>query len=144
MSLHLIKLSVGAGRVADLAAWQAGRLAEATRAGHADELYHITRMVPKRRDELLDGGSIYWVIKGVIRARQKLLDIRPFVDNEGTRRCRLVLDPELVRTERRERRAFQGWRYFESKDAPRDARGAASDDGMPEEMREELEKLGLM
>ena len=144
MTLHLVKLCVGADDVDDLRNWQAARLAEKKKRGEEQLLAHVTRMVPKRADELLDGGSLYWVMKGVIRCRQRLLDIEPFVDGEGTRRCRLVLDPEIVLTQRREKRPFQGWRYLEAADAPKDALTGGDVDEMPEEMRRELEELGLL
>lgn len=144
MTLHLIKLCVGAEDVEDLRTWQTERLAEKRKRKEKPVLAHITRMVPTRAAELLDGGSLYWVMKGHIRCRQRLLDIEPFVDGEGIRRCKLVLDPEIVLTRRRERRPFQGWRYFETKDAPADVKGVEEDDDMPEEMRAELEALGLL
>ena len=100
-------------------------------------------MVPKRAEEILDGGSIYWVIRGEILCRERILDIRPFVDKDGIGRCRLVLDPKCVPVRPRPYRAFQGWRYLDAKDAPPDldrvARGAAN---MPEPLRRELRELG--
>lgn len=145
MTLNLIKLCVGADGVEDLRGWQKARLAEKHKRKEKPELIHITRMTPKRAEELLDGGSLYWVMKGHIRCRQKLLNIEPFVDDEGIKRCKLILDPKIILTRRRERRPFQGWRYFEGKDAPQDARTAdEADDDMPEEMRAELETLGLL
>ena len=102
-------------------------------------------MVPKRADELIDGGSIFWVIKGEITCRERILAIRPFVDKDGIGRCALVLDPKLVLVEPRPFRAFQGWRYLTEQDAPRDldkvVKGAAA---MPETLRRELRELGLM
>ncbi len=102
-------------------------------------------MVPTRAAELVEGGSLYWVIKGQIAARQRLLEIEPFVDVDGIGRCRLWLDPEVVHVSPRPYRAFQGWRYFQDKDAPPDldavAKGAAD---MPEAMRRELGELGLL
>ncbi|MDF1686016.1 MAG: DUF1489 domain-containing protein [Parvibaculaceae bacterium] len=144
MSVHLIKLCVGVSEPEELEAWQARRVAEKRAAGIEPEVIHITRMVPKRAEELLDGGSLFWVMKGEIRARQTLLDVRDFRDEEGVRRCALVLDPEVVRTQRRGRRAFQGWRYLKAEDAPADVRLGADEAEMPEEMRAELEKLGLL
>ncbi len=145
MTLHLIKLCVGAPDVDDLRDWQQARLAEKKRLKQPQELFHTTRMVPTRMNDLLEGGSLYWVMKGIIRCRQRLLDIRPFVDEEGIRRCHLVLDPEIVLTRRRERRAFQGWRYLDPKDAPSDITpGSEDDDEMPPELRTELEALGLL
>lgn len=144
MTVHLIKLCVGADDIADLAGWQAERLAEMKRRGVPQVLAHVTRMTPKRAEELLDGGSLYWVMKGVIRCRQKLIGIEQFTDGEGIGRCRLILDPEIVPTRRQERRPFQGWRYLDAKDAPADVKRDEADDDMPEEMRRELEELGLL
>lgn len=144
MTVHLVKLCVGAEDIADLANWQAERLAEKKRLKQPQVLAHVTRMTPKRADELLAGGSLYWVMKGVIRCRQKLIGIEPFTDGEGIGRCRLVLDKEIVATRRQERRPFQGWRYLDAKDAPADVKKGEADDDMPEEMRRELEELGLL
>lgn len=144
MTVHLVKLCVGAEDISDLAAWQAARLAEKKKLKQPQVLAHVTRMTPKRADELLAGGSLYWVMKGVIRCRQKLIGIDPFTDNEGVGRCRLVLDEEIVATRRQERRPFQGWRYLDPKDAPSDVKKGEAEDDMPEEMRRELEDLGLL
>lgn len=99
-------------------------------------------MVPKRREEILDGGSLYWVIKGYVAVRQRLLDIRPFVDKEGVSRCHLVYDKEIVMVSPRPRRAFQGWRYLEAKEAPPDIRAVRG--GLPEKLQRELAELGLL
>ena len=107
------------------------------------ELKHTTRMVPKRREELLDGGSLYWVIRGYVSLRQSLIDIRPFVDKEGISRCHLVYDKEMVLVSPRPRRAFQGWRYLDAKDAPPDI-GKGDADGLPDMLRRELAELGLL
>lgn len=144
MTLHLIKLCVGADDVEDLQNWQNARLAEKRKRKEKPVLAHVTRMVPTRAAEILDGGSLYWVMKGIIRCRQRIVDIEPFVDGEGIKRCRLVLDPEIVLVRRRERRPFQGWRYLDPKDAPEDVKGVDEVDDMPEEMRRELEELGLL
>jgi hypothetical protein len=102
-------------------------------------------MVPKRADELIDGGSLYWVIRGQIMCREKIAAIRPFVDKEGVGRCRVVLVPKVVLVEPRPYRAFQGWRYLDPKDAPRDLdRAAPGARAMPEELRRELRQLGLL
>ena len=137
MALHLIKLAVGAESVTDMAAWQTQRLKA------RGELLHITRMAPKRVDELLKGGSLYWVVKGVIRVRQKLREVRP-ITHKGTTHTALVLDPKLVLVRPTPRRAFQGWRYLEGKDVPRDLPKGAADKAMPEEMRDALVELGLL
>jgi len=145
MPLHLIKLSVGTGSVADLEDWIKLKLKEKKRRGQKPERIHTTRMVPKRADELTEGGSIYWVIKGQIMCRERILDIRPFTDKDGTGRCWLVLDPKCVLVEPRPRSAFQGWRYLEDREAPRDlSRAAPGASKMPEQMRRELRELGLL
>ena len=106
---------------------------------------HITRMVPKRDAELLDGGSLYWVIKGEIALREKILAIEPFRDSDGINRCRLVMQPKPVTVAPRPLRPFQGWRYLTDKDAPPDlGKAAASIEAMPEPMRRELRELGLL
>jgi hypothetical protein len=145
MALHLIKLCVGADSLDDLRGWVSERALKAIAAGQEPHTTHTTRMVPKRVEELLDGGSLYWVIKGQVQARQKLLDIRTFTDAEGVSRCRLVLGPEVVETAVQPRRAFQGWRYLPKEDAPRDL--ATLGDGiseMPSELRRALAELGLL
>lgn len=139
MALHLIKLSVGSEELADLEAFQARRRRELGR------LIHFTRMMPRRRDELLEGGSIYWVIRGSVRARQRILDIEAVSDSNGRPMTALILDPELVRTQPRGHRPFQGWRYLPEERAPADlgaeAEGLAE---MPPEMLAELRELGLL
>ncbi len=144
MTLHLIKLCVGAGSVEDLAQWQKRRLAELKQKGRKPELVHVTRQMPKRAEELLDGGSLYWVIKGRIAARQNLLDIRPARSQDGVPRCALVYDTEIVPTLRRAHRPFQGWRYLKSQDAPPDAKQIKGAEGLPESLRAQLAELGLL
>ena len=146
MALNLIKLCVGANSIADLVEWQAARLAEAERKGKPPEIFHVTRMVPKRAVELVAGGSLFWVIKGQVAARQALLEIRPFSDGDCIGRCRLVLGHSVVPVHPRPFRAFQGWRYYPAGDAPPDidAGGAASLAEMPEPLRRELAELGLL
>jgi hypothetical protein len=144
MALNLIKLCVGAESVEDLEDWIALRLEEKRHAGLAVEHFHTTRMVPKRVDELLDGGSLYWVIKGGVQCRQRLVDIRPFTDAEGIGRCHLVFDPVVVRTQWQPRRPFQGWRYLVPADTPADLGGADAGEELPLNLRRELSELGLL
>jgi hypothetical protein len=137
--LHLIKLCVGVETITELEEWVTRRVKE------RGEHFHITRMVPKRVDELLAGGSLYWVIKRQIACRQKLIGVTPFTDSEGIGRCKLMLEPVVKPVSPRPYRAFQGWRYLAPKDAPRDlgkrGRGVGA---MPEGMRRELADLGLI
>ena len=145
MTLHLIKLCVGCDSVEDLAEWIDWRLNDLKRQRKKPEHVHVTRMVPKRIAELLDGGSLYWVIKGSVQARQRLTAIEPFTDADGISRCHLVLDPKVVRTEWQPRRAFQGWRYLVQADAPADLSDNASGwQALPPDLRSELASLGLL
>lgn len=144
MTLHILKLCVGADSIEDLAQWQAGRIREQKKRGKKKpELIHVTRMTPKRKDDLLDDGSLYWVIKGQIAVRQKLLDLRPVTKN-GTPHCGLVYDAKLIPVQRRAQRPFQGWRYLDPKDAPADARGTKGLEALPEKLQAELVELGLL
>ena len=144
MPIHLVKLCVGASSVEDLQQWIAFRLAEKRRNNQPAEQCHTTRMMPKRMEQLLDGGSLYWVIKGNVQVRQVLLDIRPFTDDQGIRRCDLVLKPELVLTHWQPRRAFQGWRYLKAEDAPSDLGKMGAANALPPALRVELADLGLL
>ena len=145
MTVHLIKLCVGVDTVNELADWQAERLKRLKRAGKVAELCHRTLQMPRRRHEVLDGGSLYWVIKGFVLVRQRVFDLRPDVKDDGIACCGIVLDRELVATRPHPRRAFQGWRYLEATDAPKDAGLVEADaDEIPRAMREDLRELRLI
>ena len=120
MPLHLIKLAVGCDFVKELKSWVAERMRTAKQKGLPRHHIHITRMTPKRDEELLAGGSLYWVIRGEIAAREKIIAIEPFRDRDGIGRCRLVMQPKVVAVLPRPMRAFQGWRYFTEDAAPPD------------------------
>lgn len=138
--VHLLKLCVGAEKVEDLEAWQA-----TARARGADGLpVHVTRMWPRRAAELLNGGSLYWVFKGVILARQRIVRLEERRGQDGILRCAIVLDPEITRTEGAPRRPFQGWRYLNPADAPRDLSPTRNaDDTLPPELAAALAQLGV-
>jgi hypothetical protein len=147
MTLHLIKLCVGCDSIEDLASWQVERLRERRKAGEKrPQLFHRTFQTPKRREDLLDGGSLYWVIKGLIQVRQPLADIREGTKEDGTPCCVLVFKNELVPVRPVPRRAFQGWRYLDPADAPADltGRAAARLAELSPKMRKELAELGLL
>ncbi len=145
MALHLIKLCVGADSLQDLKDWVGERSMMALAAGMEPHSVHTTRMVPKRGDELLDGGSLYWVIKGQVMARQRLLDLRCITGADGISRCELVLGPEVIETAPQPKRPFQGWRYLKAEEAPRDLAGMGAElTAMPEDLRRELAELGLL
>ena len=137
MTVHLKKLSVGSDSLDTLKSWQALRLAETGR------LLHVTRNRPRRADEILDGGSIYWIIKGVMIARQKIIDLAEVQRADGRPACGLVLCSELVATTPTKMRIFQGWRYLEAADAPADLTGEA-DESMPPALAAELRALGIL
>jgi hypothetical protein len=139
MALHLIKLAVGVDDLSQLRRVQKERRRERGR------YVFYTRHLPRRREEILDGGSIYWVIKGYVRARERILEFIPVVEEDGERYCLVRYDPRLVETVWQPRRPFQGWRYLLPGDAPPDRAGrGASEDDLPPRMAEELRALGLL
>lgn len=142
-NVHLIKLCVGAEDVEDLAAWQTRAIAERRALGDRPFPVHVTRMRPKRADELLAGGSLYWVVKGLVLARQRILALETHHGSDGVSRCGIVLDPAIVRTTPQPRRPFQGWRYLRPEDAPRDLLVAQAP-GMPTEMMTRLAEIGVL
>lgn len=144
MAVHLVKLCVGVESVEDLEAWIARRQAQRKADGLPAEQIHTTRMTPKRQEELLDGGSLYWVIKGVVQAHQPIIDLRSVTSEDGIKRCEIVMAPRLFRTEAQPKRAFQGWRYLKPSDAPADIGSEVADDGLPATFRRELADLGLL
>lgn len=145
MTVNLVKLCVGVDRVEQLAAWQELRRAAAAADPNEPPPGHVTRMFPKRRDEILEGGSLYWVIKGQILVRQLITGLDEVVGADGIRRCRIGLESPLVLTRPQPRRAFQGWRYLKVEDAPADMDGSiAALEDIPEAMRAELAELGLI
>ena len=136
MAVHLKKLSVGTGSLDELRQWQILRRKQAGR------VMHVTRNHPRRADELIDGGSIYWIIKGVMTARQRILDVADVVRADGRPACGLVLADDLVSVVPRRMRVFQGWRYLEVADAPADL-GSADSHELPSELVAELRQLGI-
>ena len=138
--INLLNLCVGAESVEDLLDWQRSQ-----RPHWPDGCaIHVTRMWPKREADLLEDGSLYWVIKGVILARQRLVDLQEVNLGDGIPRCALVLDQEVIRTEAAPRRPFQGWRYLDPKDSPRDLpKGRAKDDPLPPALAQALADIGL-
>ena len=137
MTVHLKKLSVGSHSLETLRAWQALRLSETGR------LIHVTRNRPRRAEEILDGGSIYWIIKGVMSVRQQIIDLAAVQRADGQVACGLVLSPNLVATVPIKMRIFQGWRYLEAEDAPADLTDPV-DESMPPTLVAELRELGVL
>ena len=143
MTLHLLKLCVGVAEIAELQYWVDARAAEAVARGEPPRHRHITRQRPRRGGEILDGGSLYWVIKGLIQVRQPIIGLQDITGEDGIRRCAIILAPTLVGTRPVPRRAFQGWRYLDAKDAPADLHGNSAA-ALPADLRRELAGLGLL
>jgi hypothetical protein len=143
VALHLLKLCVGADSVVDLEGWVEERVRERVAKRQKPRSLHVTRMVPTRAAEIVEGGSLYWVIRGQLAARQSVLEIEPFVDVDGVGRCKMWLDREVVKVTPRPYRAFQGWRYLKAEDAPADL-GEGGAAALPEELRRTLGELGLL
>ena len=139
--INLIKLSVGTESVDGLAAWH-----QSIRAQTADGLpRHVTRMWPRRGAEILDGGSIYWVIKGLVQCRQRIVRLDEVIGTDGIRRCAIVLDPHLYRTQSATKRPFQGWRYLLPADAPPDLpKERDNEDVLPTELNRALAEIGVL
>jgi len=137
MTIHMVKLCVGAEDIDDLVTWQARQMKRMPAP------VHHTRMFPKRAEEMLRGGSIYWVIKGAIRVRQRIVDLRQEKDEEGRDMCAVVFDPELVRTYAQAKRPFQGWRYLKPEDAPRDLKSGEAALDIPPDLDTALKNAGV-
>ena len=138
MMLHLMKLSVGTRDLADMREWQSERLR------NSPPLRHLTRHLPRRAAEILEGGSIYWVIAGILSVRQRVVAIEPSVRQDGSACAALVLDPRLVTTRGRPVKAFQGWRYLKADEAPPDLDATSDEAALPEDMAQRLRELCLL
>jgi hypothetical protein len=141
MTVHIVKLAVGADSVEDLQVWQDWQIKQARTLKRRPDPVCGTRAWPKRASDVLAGGSLYWVIKGVVCVRQRIVAIDDVTDEHGAR-CGLYLDRRLVRTAPRPKRAFQGWRYLEAADAPPDIAETVGGEELPDAMRRQLSDLG--
>lgn len=135
-SLHIVKLCVGADEVSDLVTWQAERYP-------VQNPVHVTRMWPKREEEILSGGSLYWVFRSLILARQRILGFEERDHGDGIRRCGILLDREVIKTHPMPRRPFQGWRYLMDKDAPADLPMGREAEELPSALAAMLDEIGL-
>ncbi len=138
--INLVKLCVGAERVEDLLHWQNN-----PRAHGPDGLpRHVTRMWPKRAEEILNGGSLYWVFKGSVLCRQRVVRLDEVDRGDGIRRCGIVLDPEVIRVSATTKRPFQGWRYLKPEDSPRDLpKGRENEETLPLDLQNALAEIGV-
>ncbi len=144
MALHILKLCVGIEDIEQLRSVQAGRRAAQRRAGAVPRLRHFTRHRPRRADEILDGGSIYWIIRGFVQVRQPIIAIDHVVDAPNGKHCAFVFDPGLVATAWQPRRPHQGWRYLKPEHAPPDLPADAPGADFPPHIAADLRELGLL
>ena len=139
-TINILKLCVGATSIEDLSQWQDSQKSRWPKGCAV----HVTRMWPKREAEVLNGGSLYWVIKGLILCRQRIVGLEQVTEGDGITRCALVLDAQIIRTESAPRRAFQGWRYLDPADCPRDlAQGREREEALPPALAQALAEIGL-
>lgn len=137
MTIHMVKLCVGAESIDDMVAWQTRQMR--TRPNPI----HRTRAYPKQAEAMLNGGSIYWVVKRAIRFRQRIIDIRKIDDEDGRSLCELHFDPELFQTYAQPKRPFQGWRYLKPAEAPRDLKSGDRAVNIPAYLDEALKAAGV-
>ena len=141
--MHLVKLCVGVSSVEQLEAHRSAELAARRAAGEPEVMVHVTRMTPSRRDEVENGGSLYWVINGSIQCRSEIISLEPVEGSDGIKRCAIVMAPDVIRTAPTPTRPFQGWRYLKPDDAPRDLSGPGEGgEGLPDELRARLMEIG--
>jgi hypothetical protein len=146
MTLHILKLCVGCDSIEELALWQRQRLATLRQVNPKAELMHVTRQTPRRDGFTPGSSSIYWVIGGFARVRQRIAGLKEVRGADGILRCGLVLDPNLVTTAAYPRRAFQGWRYLAAEEAPADSNAATPEavGSIPSAMHAALTELRLL
>lgn len=142
--MHLIKLCVGVATLEELESYREER-AHWWGADYGEDVHvHRTRMMPKRAAEIAGQGSIYWVISGLIRARQPILRLAKAIDEGGRTCCDIIMSPDMVRVLPRPKRPFQGWRYLHPAEAPPDLAQSGFHEGGSLELAEELAQLGLL
>lgn len=140
--IHLQKLSVGTESIETLAAWQKMVVARRVKKGLSPVHEHVTRMFPKQKYALLDGGSIYWVIKGVIQCRNRIVALEEVRRSDGKKACSIQMDPELITVVPTAKRPFQGWRYLQPDAAPKDLTDITGGADLPPELRTKLVDIG--
>jgi len=142
MTIHLQKLSVGSESIETLAAWQAMVVERRLKRGQSGVHEHVTRMFPKQKQALLDGGSIYWVIKGMIQCRNNIVALEEVRRKDGVKACSIQMDPELIPVVPTPKRPFQGWRYLQIDAAPADLTDVSGGADLPPELRTKLVDIG--
>jgi len=143
MVMHLVKLCVGVSSVEQLETWRTQEIARHQANSEPELIAHVTRMMPTKKDEIEAGGSLYWVIGGVIQCRSEIVSLERIQGDDGIKRCAILMAPEIIRTAPAPKRPFQGWRYLKPEDAPRDLTGPGSEgEGLPEDLRAKLMEIG--
>lgn len=142
MTVHLQKLSVGSESIETLADWQKTMVARRVKKGLSAHHLHVTRMFPKQKEALLDGGSIYWVIKGLIQCRNKIIALEETQTRDGRKACAIIMEPGPIPVVPTPKRPFQGWRYLKPDAAPADLSGPAGGGDLPPELRTKLVNIG--
>jgi len=142
MTIHLQKLSVGSESIESLAAWQIKMVAHRAKKGLPPIHEHVTRMFPRRKEELLDGGSIYWVIKGVIQCRNRIVGLEEVRRKDGVKACSIQMEPGPIPVVPTPKRPFQGWRYLQPDAAPPDFTELQGGVELPAELRTRLVEIG--
>jgi hypothetical protein len=143
MVMNIVKLCVGVSSVEELETWRTEEITRRRAAGEPELIAHVTRMTPTKRTEIESGGSLYWVIAGVIQCRSEIVALEAVTGEDGIKRCAIMMMPELIRTAATPRRPFQGWRYLKPEDAPRDLSGPATGgEDLPIELRAKLLEIG--
>lgn len=142
MAIHLQKLSVGSESISTLQDWQKMVVRRRVKEGLSPHHQHVTRMFPKQKDALLDGGSIYWVIKGLIQCRNEIVALEETQTKDGRKACAIIMEPELIAVVPTPKRPFQGWRYLKFEDAPADLSELGGANDLPPELRAKLADLG--
>lgn len=136
------KLSVGSESIATLQDWQKMVVRRRKKRGLSPYHEHVTRMFPKQVEALLDGGSIYWVIKGLIQCRNELVAFEETKTRDGRKACSILMVPKLIPVVPTPKRPFQGWRYLKADDAPADLDAIGGANDLPPELRAKLANLG--
>lgn len=142
MTVHLQKLSVGTESIESLTQWQLAMVARRVKAGGAPYHEHVTRMFPKQKEALLDGGSIYWVFKGLIQCRNKIIGLEEVRREDGIKACSIQMEPGPIPVVPTQKRPFQGWRYLQTDAAPADLTDATGGADLPADLRTKLVEIG--
>ena len=145
-TINIVKLAVGVQSVEELALIQR-RFLNQPSAQTSKGFYHSTKLMPKKHEAIVESGSLYWVIKGVICARQKIVEIIKQEEPDGIKRCRIYLEDSIIKTTPIRKRPFQGWRYLKKNKTPADIIDPITgtfDDDIPLDVQQQLLEVGLL